>query len=117
MKSRGTKETQGINGDAAALQNRLAAMARRGGQIGAPCSYSRHRSTDWITPESQVVCGICHPPAAEFDGIVRRGEPGFDDLAAAARTRIFPAPDHPRPISEPVSADEGAQGDLWTTAA
>ncbi len=88
MKSQGTKETQGINGDAAALQRQMGAVLKFAGRIGEPCAYERHRPTDWVTPESQVTCGICHPPAAEFPGITRRHADGFDELAAAAAARV-----------------------------
>lgn len=64
MKSQGTKETQGINGDATALQRQLDAAAAALGSDGAPCPYPRHRSTDWrLTAEHPIRCGTCYPPA------------------------------------------------------
>lgn len=91
MRSQGTKATQGINGDAAALQRRMTEAARFVRKL-EPCPYERHRPTDWVTPTSQVTCGICHPPAAAFPGILRRGAAGFDELAAAASARVTAAP-------------------------
>lgn len=87
MKSQGTKQTQGVNGDAAALQQQLEKAARATLGDGNPCPFPRHRPTDWVTPISQLTCGICHPAAAEFPGIARRGDDGFDELADAARLR------------------------------
>lgn len=72
MKSQGTKETQGINGNAAALQERLARVSLGGGVLRAPCPYRHHRATDWrLTAGGPVVCGVCHPPAAGLD-VTRR---------------------------------------------
>ena len=104
MRSRGTKATQGINGDAANLSRWMDAVGRShaptgeashyepagltAAQVGAACGYAHHRPQDWVTPESQVKCGVCHPPILEFDGIRRRGEDGFDELAEAAASRI-----------------------------
>jgi hypothetical protein len=122
-RSKGTKATQGINGDAAALQRWNDALAgdarlsprRHGGNkdeqadslqrwmgsvpaslalVGEPCPYEHHRASDWVTPTSQVICGVCHPPAAEFDGIQRRDEDGFDELALEARERVIPRDRH-----------------------
>lgn len=40
-----------------------------------PCMYERHRSSDWRLKDSTlVVCGICHPPVAPADQVVRVGE-------------------------------------------
>lgn len=65
MKSQGTKETQGINGDAAALQRKLDAMiAVAPAGAAAVCPYPRHRGSDWrLTAEHPVRCGVCNPPA------------------------------------------------------
>lgn len=64
MKSQGTKETQGINGDAAMLQRKLAAAATATSGDGAPCPYANHRGSDWrLSDEHPLVCGICHPPS------------------------------------------------------
>jgi hypothetical protein len=73
MKSQGTKETQGINGDAAALQRRLAAVAASsGGGAIKPCPYPYHRATDWrLAQGGPIVCGVCHPPASGLD-VTRR---------------------------------------------
>jgi hypothetical protein len=67
-RSKGTKETQGINGDATNLQRMLELAAKFGGDRPMdPCPYDRHRSTDWRGSEEHPwVCGICHPPAAEW---------------------------------------------------
>jgi hypothetical protein len=78
-RSKGTKETQGINGDAARLGDRMAAALAVVGVTGDPCPYPRHRETDWRTgPEKHWTCGVCHPPAAEW--LV--GERRVDDLSA-----------------------------------
>lgn len=73
MKSQGTKETQGINGDAAALAARdtgaLRLVVNQSGPM-PPCSYPAHRATDWRLdqPGSPAVCGICHAPPTDADG-------------------------------------------------
>lgn len=67
MKSHGTKETQGINGDAAALTATTSS--------GAPCPYECHRGSDWrLSPEHPPRCGVCHPPAGglEVERVERR---------------------------------------------
>jgi hypothetical protein len=67
MRSQGTKDTQGINGDAIALQRLLAAVPLLAGD-GAACPYQDHRRTDWrLCAGGPVVCGVCHPPAAGLD--------------------------------------------------
>lgn len=61
-RSRGTRETQGVNGDAAVLQRWLEAAGAGDGVT--PCPYVRHRVSDWRrSPEHPWVCGVCHPPA------------------------------------------------------
>jgi hypothetical protein len=68
MKSLGTKETQGINGDAARLQHVLDVAARMSGGNEDPCPYPAHRITDWRLGDSpHVVCGVCHEPAKGLD--------------------------------------------------
>lgn len=71
MKSQGTKETQGINGDAAALQHQLdAALAAAPAGEHSPCPYAGHRGADWqLTTEHPVTCGVCHPPARGLEVI------------------------------------------------
>lgn len=95
-RSRGTKATQGINGDAANLQRWMSAGASvEAGTFAIrteACQYPHHRRSDWVTPESQLICGVCHPPAAEYEGITRRGEQGFDELVVAASSRILRRP-------------------------
>lgn len=60
---RGTKSTQGINGEAALLKRFTNAVAVTGGPA-APCPYDEHRATDWQLAEGGPrTCGICHPPA------------------------------------------------------
>jgi hypothetical protein len=60
---KGTKDTQGINGDAIALQRWLAAAGGGSAEL-TPCPYPQHRGTDWqLTPAHPVMCGVCHPPA------------------------------------------------------
>ena len=62
MKSRGTKETQGINGDAANLQRFLDAVPLV--VTDAPCPFAVHRGQDWcLQAGGPVVCGVCHPAA------------------------------------------------------
>lgn len=70
-RSLGTKETQGINGDAAALQRKFAAMAAAStGTTADPCPYEHHRETDWRLVDSpHVVCGACHPPAKTLETV------------------------------------------------
>lgn len=76
MRSQGTKETQGINGDAAILQRWAGAVA--GGRVRTeaplePCPYPHHRGADWrLASGGPIVCGICHPPAAGLDVDVRK---------------------------------------------
>jgi hypothetical protein len=67
VKSQGTKDTQGINGDAIALQRWLAAAVPLLAGDGAACPYDGHRLTDWRLAGGPVVCGVCHPPAAGLD--------------------------------------------------
>jgi hypothetical protein len=77
MKSQGTKETQGINGDAALLQHKLEAAAGVITRDSEPCPYPDHRPTDWRlkiqtdgTPAdegSRWTCGACYPPASGLD--------------------------------------------------
>lgn len=69
MKSLGTKETQGINGDAAALQRRMdSALAAVGAVQTGACAYPRHRGSDWrLAAGGPLVCGVCHPPAPGLD--------------------------------------------------
>lgn len=65
MRSQGTKETQGINGDAAGLQRWMEVVATSvpTGTIAA-CPYPRHRRADWrLAAGGPVMCGLCHPPA------------------------------------------------------
>jgi hypothetical protein len=93
-KSRGTKATQGINGDAATLERWATNVPVSAALVGEPCPYPHHRATDWVTSTSQVICGVCHPPALEFDGIRRRGEELFDELALDARRRVIPTDRH-----------------------
>lgn len=76
-RSRGTKETQGINGDAAELQRMLDVAARLTGGGADVCPYPRHRGADWrlvigtdgqpTVEGSPVTCGVCHPPAAGLE--------------------------------------------------
>ena len=63
-RSKGTKATQGVNGDAAVLSKQLDAAARFAGEL-QPCPYQRHRSlgTDWLNAGGRVICGVCRPPA------------------------------------------------------
>jgi hypothetical protein len=65
MRSQGTKETQGINGDAARLQRKQHAALAFVTDDGDPCPYPHHRITDWrlTLDHVNVVCGVCHPPA------------------------------------------------------
>jgi len=89
---KGTKATQGTNAEASSLERWTASVGGRLASLSsaalAPCPYPRHRPSDWVTPIGPLVCGICHPPAAEFDGIRRRGEEGFDELVAQAAARV-----------------------------
>lgn len=76
MRSLGTKETQGINGDAARLQRMLEISAAMMDGPADPCPYERHRASDWrLSAEHPVVCGICHPPAAGWENVERVGVP------------------------------------------
>lgn len=64
MKSKGTKQTQGINGDAAALQSKMDTALKYSGISEDSCPYPAHRQTDWrLEDQVLVVCGVCHPPA------------------------------------------------------
>lgn len=89
MRSQGTKETQGINGDARNLSKWLAAApASSSAALSEPCPYPHHRPADWITPKTVLTCGVCHPPAVEFAGVRRRDEDGFAALVASRRVVI-----------------------------
>lgn len=52
------------------------ATAAYSGDVPVGCVRPRspeHRRTDWRTPAAPGwTCGLCHPPAIEFDGIERR---------------------------------------------
>lgn len=66
---RGTKSTQGINGEAALL-GRFNGAVSNIPLIGTaqPCPYDHHRTSDWrLSAGGPTVCGICHPPAAGLD--------------------------------------------------
>lgn len=64
MRSQGTKETQGINGDATQLQRMLDIAAKLTDGPGVVCPYEHHRGSDWqLTGDHPVRCGVCHPPA------------------------------------------------------
>lgn len=64
MRSKGTKATQGINGEAAMHQRRLHLVQRFAVGPGEVCSYPAHRGEDWkLASGGPVVCGVCHPPA------------------------------------------------------
>lgn len=69
MRSQGTRATQGINGDAAALVRAYdvaLTFAAAGRELPAqPCPYPRHRGLglDWTGDGPRLVCGYCHPPA------------------------------------------------------
>jgi hypothetical protein len=69
MRSEGTRQTQGINGDAAALVRKYdvaLSFAAAGRELPAqPCPYPRHRDLgrDWPADGGRLVCGYCHPPA------------------------------------------------------
>jgi hypothetical protein len=68
VKSQGTKETQGINGDAAALGRREdAALAALGDVELKPCAYERHRGLglDYDNDGGLTICGCCHPRSTE----------------------------------------------------
>lgn len=60
--------------------------------VTSPCPYARHRPSDHIAAggTGPLICGICHPPT--YADPVRRGEPGFDELLAAAIAREVPGP-------------------------
>lgn len=53
------------------------ALSAYRGDVPIGCVRPRdieHRGTDWRTPDSPGwTCGVCHPPAIEFEGIRRRG--------------------------------------------
>lgn len=64
---RGTKDTQGINGEAALLQRFGGAVMAFAGSADL-CPYPAHRPTDWRlkgerASERLPTCGVCHPPA------------------------------------------------------
>lgn len=59
----GTKATQGINGEAAALQ-RFGGAVMAYASSSSVCPYPGHRGRDWrLAAGGPVVCGVCHPPA------------------------------------------------------
>ena len=88
-RSKGTKGTQGVNGDAALLSKQLDAAARFVGEL-QPCPYQRHRSlgTDGLNAGGRVICGVCRPPAHGVE--VRRVE------AQAPSAPVDVAPRDPR---------------------
>jgi hypothetical protein len=88
MRSEGTRETQGINGDAAAYSRQLDTIARYVTGPGSVCPYPSHRDTDWLKTDVGIVyCGVCHPPAIPPALITRRGEPDFTRRERRIRDR------------------------------
>lgn len=89
MNRQGTKLTQGINGQAAQLQRQLDSALNttlRSKIVYEPCGYETHRPHHAVWADGPLICTACHPNPRP--GYVLRGQPGFDELAEAARARM-----------------------------